>query len=259
MAQGRGFSGQNRVAGDHSHDFWGDSDLSHRNREAIWEVGGAGLFEAPRSGVRKVPRFLDPMGRTSDDDFCDDNAHSDSGAHYSDDALCKPKKADDDQCDSNAQCDDGVCYTSYTDDARYEPNTSRRRRSCSQQRRPCASRAETVRSHTESIRPVRKPKKDWKELWGLGCDLIFEALRLVLLVSVTIVRIGAVLTESIGRWLDKGMPKALGLGHKEDWIGTKDQRSYEEDTHKKKDHHHYEEDWNQDEDHNQEEAHCKKD
>jgi hypothetical protein len=55
MAQGRRFSGQNRVAGDHSHnDFWG--------RESILEVGGAYLFETPQqSGVRKMPELKDAI------------------------------------------------------------------------------------------------------------------------------------------------------------------------------------------------------
>jgi hypothetical protein len=140
MAQGRRFTEQNRVAGDYSHnDFWG--------RKSVLEVGGAYLFEKPRSGVRKMPRFPDSTDATTDDVSCD------SGAYYSDDAHRKPKKADDDHSDDNAQCDNDVYYTSYTDDARYEPNTSRRRR-------PHAGDPTTIQSHAESIRPVRKLGND---------------------------------------------------------------------------------------------------
>ena len=105
------------VASDHSHDdFWG--------RETIPEVGGAYLFETPRSGVRKMPKFLDY--RTSDDDnHCDDDDHYDSGAY-------KPKNSE---------------------DIRYKPNTSWRR--C-----PHAGTTMTSQSHTRSIRPIGKPRNN---------------------------------------------------------------------------------------------------
>jgi hypothetical protein len=66
-----------------------------------------------------------------------------------------------------------------------------------------------------SIGLVRKPGNDWSEIWGLSDDLFFKMLRLVLIVSPTMVQIGIVFTESVSKWLDDGMPRALELGHKE--------------------------------------------
>jgi hypothetical protein len=48
----------------------------------------------------------------------------------------------------------------------------------------------------------------------LGYDLLFETLRLVLIISLTVVRIGVAFMESVGKWVDKGMPRALDLGYK---------------------------------------------
>ena len=115
-------------------DSWSDSDLSRRRGECILEVGGPRLFEKPQSGVRKMPRSLDPTDCTSDDDDCCDSgassangdcsglSNNDDSAYYTDDARCRPTRADADQCDSNAQYHDDVCYFNYTDDARYQPN-----------------------------------------------------------------------------------------------------------------------------------------
>ena len=160
MAQSRRFDGQNRVAGDYSHDdFWGG--------ESIPEVGGAYLFETPRSGVRKMPKFPDSIDRTSDDDD-----HYDSGAY-------KPKN---------------------TNNARYKPNTSRRR--C-----PRAGTTMTSLNHVESTRPIGKPRNDWREIRDLSHALLFETLQLVLILSMTIVRVSMALAESVARWLDERMPE----------------------------------------------------
>jgi hypothetical protein len=183
--------GRNWVADDHSHDdFWG--------RELVLEVDGAYLFEAPQSGVKKIPRFPDATDATSNDNHCDNDARCDSGAHYTDDAHQNPKN---------------------NEDNRYEPNMSRRRR-------PCASDPTRVRSHMESIGLVGKPKNDWKVLWGLRYTLIFEALELVLILSLTIAQIGTAFLKSVSRgiswWLDDRMPRTLEMGHKKGSMGTKD-------------------------------------
>ena len=49
--------------------------------------------------------------------------------------------------------------------------------------------------------------------------LLFEALKLMLLVSMTVVRVSLDLIESINLWLDEGMPKMpeLELEYKENW------------------------------------------
>src|SRR5271163_2799051 len=185
-AQGGRFSGKRRVAGDYSHNDF-------RGKKTVLEVGGARLFEAPQSGVWKKPRFPDT---TDGDANCDDNAYCDSGVYYTSGKRPKP---------------------SNTDSARYEPNTSRQRKSHSQQGRPHASSAEMAQGRTESTGSVRKPKRDWEELWGLSQVLIFEAIKLVLILSSTIIRIGTALTESANQWLDEGMPRAPEFGHKEDW------------------------------------------
>jgi hypothetical protein len=58
----------------------------------------------------------------------------------------------------------------------------------------------------------------------LGHALIFKMLRLVLLVGLTIVRIGTVFTKYACWWLDEGMPRALDTGHKECWEEAKGQK-----------------------------------
>jgi hypothetical protein len=40
---------------------------------------------------------------------------------------------------------------------------------------------------------------------------------------MTIVRVSIALAESVARWLDNEMPGVLEVGHKEGWVGTKDQ------------------------------------
>jgi len=49
----------------------------------------------------------------------------------------------------------------------------------------------------------------------LSYNLLFEALRLVLIFSLTIVQIGTAFTESVSKRFDKGMLRALDLGYKE--------------------------------------------
>jgi hypothetical protein len=49
----------------------------------------------------------------------------------------------------------------------------------------------------------------------LSYDLLFEALRLVLIFSLTIVQISMAFTESVSKRFDKRMPRALDLGYKE--------------------------------------------
>ena len=49
----------------------------------------------------------------------------------------------------------------------------------------------------------------------MSYNLLFEALRLVLIFSLTIVQIGTAFTESVSKRFDKGMPRALDLGYKE--------------------------------------------
>ena len=196
MAQDRKFNGQNRVAGDYSYDSTGDSELFCQYRGSVLEVGGARLFEAPRSGVTTIPRFSDT---TDDDAKCDDGARCDSGAYYTSENRSKPNN---------------------TDNARYKPNTSRRRQLLSQQGKSCVGDPATIRGHPQSFGPAGKPRKDWEELRGLSQILIFEALELVLILGLIIVRIGAALAKGISLWLDEGMLKAPGLRHKNSWRNT---------------------------------------
>ena len=49
----------------------------------------------------------------------------------------------------------------------------------------------------------------------MSYNLLFEALRLVLVFSLTIVQISTAFTESVGKRFDKRMPRALDLGYKE--------------------------------------------
>jgi hypothetical protein len=49
----------------------------------------------------------------------------------------------------------------------------------------------------------------------LSYNLLFKALRLVLIFSLTIVQISTAFTESVSKQFDKGMPRALNLGYKE--------------------------------------------
>jgi hypothetical protein len=194
------------VAGDHSHDdFWG--------RESILEVGGAYLFEKPQSGVRKIPRLpnaTDPTNPTN------------------------PTNDDDDHCDDDVRCDSGARYTS---DTRHKPNTSRRRRSPSQLRKSYARGPTTIRSHTESIGPVGKHENDWKELQGLKHALFFEISRLVLVLSLAIVRISTALIESVDNgiswWLKEGLPRMWEMRHKESWETTQEEDAEKEEKEEK--------------------------
>jgi hypothetical protein len=104
-----------------------------------WEtanVGDASLFEKPRSGARKKPRFLDIAD--SDDNYAYD-ANCDSGAS---DAMKH-------RCQLSSDDDSAYC----TNETRYRPNKS-------QQRRLHASSATIVQSHAESTRLIQKPKND---------------------------------------------------------------------------------------------------
>jgi hypothetical protein len=83
--QGRRFSRQDRVADDYSHDGFG-------SKGSILEVGSAYLFEKPRSGIGKMPRFSGSLDCTSNDD---------------------------DDCNNNAYCDSGTCYSGYISDVRH--------------------------------------------------------------------------------------------------------------------------------------------
>ena len=49
----------------------------------------------------------------------------------------------------------------------------------------------------------------------MSYNLLFEALRLVLIFSLIIVQISTAFTESVSKWFNKGMLKALDLGYKE--------------------------------------------
>ena len=49
----------------------------------------------------------------------------------------------------------------------------------------------------------------------MSYNLLFKALRLVLIFSLTIVQIGTAFTESVSKQFNKGMPKALDLSYKE--------------------------------------------
>jgi len=48
----------------------------------------------------------------------------------------------------------------------------------------------------------------------LSYNLLFEALRLVLIFGLTIIRIGTAFTESVSRQFDKRMLRTLDLGYK---------------------------------------------
>ena len=181
MAQGRRLSGQTWVAGDHSHDdFCG--------RESILKVGGAYLPETPQR--RKTPKFPDVTDVPDVTDAPDATEATDA----------------DTRCGNNTRCDDGYS------NAQYGSNTSQRRR-------PYASSATTSRNRTEGIKPVGELGNDWKELQDLSYALLFETLKLMILVSMTVVRVSLDLLESINLWLDEGMPKMLELEpeHKENW------------------------------------------
>jgi hypothetical protein len=49
----------------------------------------------------------------------------------------------------------------------------------------------------------------------LSYNLLFEALRLVLIFGLTIVQIGTAFTENVNKWSNKGIPRAPDLGYKE--------------------------------------------
>ena len=67
--------------------------------------------------------------------------------------------------------------------------------------------------------------------------LIFETLRLVLLVCLMIVRLGTAGVRSVEKWLDEGMldmPDVLEVRdvldqeHKEGWVGTKESEKWKD-------------------------------
>jgi hypothetical protein len=90
----------------------------------------------------------------------------------------------------------------------YKPNTSRRRQ-------PCSDYAEAVRdSCVGSTRLARGNKQDWENIWGLSCALIFEVLKLVLLMCLTSVRLGVAATVSVGEWLDEEGLALQSAGYK---------------------------------------------
>ena len=49
----------------------------------------------------------------------------------------------------------------------------------------------------------------------MSYNLLFKALRLVLIFSLAIVQISIAFTKSVSKRFDKGMPRALDLGYKE--------------------------------------------
>ena len=56
----------------------------------------------------------------------------------------------------------------------------------------------------------------------MSYDLVFEVLRLVLIISLTIVRIGTAFIEIVSKRFDKGMRRALDLGYKGGWLDFTD-------------------------------------
>jgi hypothetical protein len=65
-------------------------------------VGSASLFEKPRSGVGKMPRFSGSLDRTSNDDYyCDDHVYYDSGVYHTNDSYQKPKVGRDSRYELN--------------------------------------------------------------------------------------------------------------------------------------------------------------
>src|ERR1700738_2356448 len=150
------------------------------------KVGSAYLFEKPQSGARKIPRFSDITA--VDDDHAYD-ADCDSGARKAMKNRCQPDG------------DDDSAY--YTDDARYKPKTI-------WQQRSHARHVIAASRHVGSAQPVRKLTDDWNEIRGLSYNLLFEAVSLLLIVSLIVVRIGAAFMESVGKRFDEGMPSALG-------------------------------------------------
>src|SRR3984893_3858335 len=166
-------------------DSWSDGELACQRNKPILEVGGPRLFEKPQSGVSKMPRSLDPTDRTRGDD---------------DSAYC-------------------------TDDARCLPNGLRRKKSCSQQEQPRASGTRTKQGHTEGVGSARRAGNDWEGIRGLGNDLLFEILRLVLVFSLTFARVGSALGEEIGddicQWLEK---RSLENRHKKGWVAIEDSK-----------------------------------
>jgi hypothetical protein len=108
-------------------------------------VGSAYLFEKPRSGVRKIPRFSDIA---DDNDYCDDDARCDSGA-------------------------------SYADETRYQPNTSRKRRP----RASCAMIVKGHVGNTKPIRKQNDWTEIWSLGNNLAFEMLRTTL-LVLLAIV---------------------------------------------------------------------------
>ena len=65
------------------------------------------------------------------------------------------------------------------------------------------------------MRQVKGLTNNQNEIYGLSYNLLFKALRLVLIFSLTIVQISIAFTKSVSKQFDKGMLRALDLGYKE--------------------------------------------
>ena len=191
------------VAGDYFHDLWKK------------EVGDGRLPEILRSGVRAMRRFPDAPDSTT-------NAYV--------------------RCGNDAQCNGNVYKPSnsnayYTSSTQYESNTSQRRQLHSQKGLICTGNATASQDLTEGIGPFREHRNSWKDLQDLSHTLLFETLRLMLLVSITVVQVSVTvvklslaLAEGISWWLDEEMLRIPRLiEHKEGWMCTEDQSSGEQD------------------------------
>ena len=56
----------------------------------------------------------------------------------------------------------------------------------------------------------------------MSYDLVFEVLRLVLIISLTIVQIGTAFIKIVSKRFDKGMLRILDLGYKRGWLDFTD-------------------------------------
>ena len=56
----------------------------------------------------------------------------------------------------------------------------------------------------------------------MSYDLVFEVLRLVLIISLTIVQIGTAFIKIVSKQFDKGMLRVLDLSYKGGWLDFTD-------------------------------------
>jgi hypothetical protein len=172
IAQGRRFT-QNRVAGNYSHDdFW--------SRESILEVGGAYLPEALQGRrLPRIPDTLDVTGAVDADIQCGNHTRCNHSTHFTDDALT-----------NRIRPTIVVIMTSAILAIPMEPATSRIHLGEDSYILGKDSHVLAVRGRQRIVQKALgqlETGNDRKELWGLSCALLFETLKVMLLISITIV------------------------------------------------------------------------